>query len=103
AYADQIRAYCTHAKLAAEGATLQYVPVVTRGAAHQALSARIPALLQSGALESHVGLPLDPEHSRVMICGNPEMIAATRPLLAARGFATSRRGKPGQMAVENYW
>ncbi|MCS7100546.1 MAG: ferredoxin--NADP reductase [Burkholderiaceae bacterium] len=103
AYAEQIGAYHTQASLAARGGKLRYVPVVTRAAAPGALSARIPALLQSGALESHVGLPLAPEHSRVMICGNPDMIAATRPLLAARGFATSRRGKPGQMAVENYW
>jgi ferredoxin--NADP+ reductase len=38
-----------------------------------------------------------------MICGNPEMVDDTRKHLGALGFAMSRRGKPGHMAVENYW
>ena len=38
-----------------------------------------------------------------MVCGNPEMARELRQLLAARGFATNRRGVPGQMAFENYW
>ena len=32
-----------------------------------------------------------------------EMARELRRLLSTRGFATSRRGVPGQMAFENYW
>lgn len=103
AYAEQIAAYGDDARLSPHRRKLRYVPVVTRAPAAAALSARIPALIDSGALEAHVGLALDPERGRVMVCGNPDMIAAARKVLSGRGFGTSRRGKPGQLAVENYW
>lgn len=96
AYADEIRALKGKARL-------HYVPVVTRRSHPGALSERVPALIESGALESHVGLQIDRGASRVLICGNPEMITATRKLLALRGLNPSRRGAPGQLAVENYW
>jgi ferredoxin--NADP+ reductase len=96
AYAGAIRAMTGKAQL-------HYVPVVTRRRQEGILGERLPALVESGALEKRVGLPIDGATSRVLLCGNPDMIAATRRLLAARGLATSRRGKPGQLAVENYW
>jgi len=102
AYAQAI-GELANAPSAPERARLHYVPVVTRGTAPGALTARVPALLEAGTLVDRVGLPLEASHARVLICGNPDMIKETRKLLAARGFATSRRGKPGQMAVENYW
>jgi ferredoxin--NADP+ reductase len=103
AYADQIAAYRDDPRWRAHGHKLRYVPVVTRAPVAGALGSRIPALIESGSLEAHVGLPLDPERGRVMVCGNPDMIAAARKVLGVRGFSTSRRGKPGQLAVENYW
>jgi len=39
----------------------------------------------------------------VLVCGNPEMTRELRQALSARGFATNRRGVPGQMAFEKYW
>jgi ferredoxin/flavodoxin---NADP+ reductase len=100
AYGDEIRAL---GGVPAGMAKLHYVPVVTRKPSAGVLGERVPALLESGTLEARVGLPIDAATSRVLICGNPEMIAATRKLLSARGLTTSRRGKPGQLAVENYW
>jgi ferredoxin--NADP+ reductase len=82
---------------------LRYVQVVTRARLASALTQRIPALIDTGELERHVNLPLDRDRSRVMICGNPEMVTETRKCLTSRGLATSRRGIPGQLAVENYW
>ena len=88
---------------------LVYVPIVTQvtqGAAadsHTSLHARIPALLASGELERHVGASITPTHSRVMICGNPDMVTDTRNALKAKGLAVSRSAAPGQIAVENYW
>jgi len=96
AYADEIRALSGKARL-------HYVPVVTRRRHPGALSERVPALIESGALESHVGLQIERSASRVLICGNPDMITATRKLLGLRGLNPSRRGTPGQLAVENYW
>lgn len=96
AYAETLRALSGRARL-------HYVPVVTRRTVATALDKRVPALLESGALESRVQLPIDAIASRVLICGNPDMIGGTRKLLAARGLAPSRRGNPGHLAVENYW
>lgn len=103
AYQATIAAFSTHERFRAHAGKLRYVPVVTRAKVDGALDQRIPALLDSGRLESQVGLGLDPARSRVMICGNPDMITDTRKRMSTRGFATSRRGIPGQLAVENYW
>lgn len=85
------------------GADLRYFPVVTRESMRGALSARIPQLIEDSRLETAAGLTLDVEKSRVMVCGNPDLARDMRRLLSARGFATSRRGAPGQMAFEKYW
>jgi ferredoxin/flavodoxin---NADP+ reductase len=82
---------------------LHYLPVVTREPLDGALAARVPALLEDGRLERAAAITLDVARSRVMVCGNPDMAADMRRLLTARGFRTSRRGVPGQMAFEKYW
>ncbi|MBA4246043.1 MAG: ferredoxin--NADP(+) reductase [Pseudomonas sp.] len=82
---------------------LTYLPVVTREQVPGCLGARITELLDSGELERTAGLPLTPEHSRVMICGNPQMIDDLRQRLKARGLNLSLTRRPGQVAVENYW
>ncbi|MDH1109531.1 ferredoxin--NADP reductase [Pseudomonas otitidis] len=80
-----------------------YLPVVTREAHPGALGGRITTLIENGELERAAGLPLEPEHSRVMLCGNPQMIEDTRAVLKARGMNLSLSRRPGQVAVENYW
>lgn len=80
-----------------------YVPVVTREQVPYALGERITTLLKNGSLEHHSGLKLTPEHSRFMICGNPEMVRDVRQQLKHMGFAPARRSAPGAIAVENYW
>jgi ferredoxin--NADP+ reductase len=67
------------------------------------LRARITELLDTGELERAAGLQLTPEHSRVMICGNPQMIDDIRQRLKIRGLNLSLTRRPGQVAVENYW
>lgn len=84
-------------------AQLSYLPVVTREPGASELAQRIPQLLVAGRLEQAAGVSLDVADSRLMICGNPGMARELRQLLAARGFATGRRGMPGQMAFEKYW
>ena len=64
---------------------------------------RIPALLELGELEAHVGKNITPETSRVLLCGNPDFITATRAVFKERGIVSPRFGKPGQLVAENFW
>ncbi len=84
-------------------ARLRYLPIVTREPGATSLSDRIPLLLADGRLEAAVGCALSVADSRLMVCGNPELARSLREYLAARGYATNRRGVPGQMAFEKYW
>lgn len=102
-YQEEIRSFGWNELFAEHAHKLEYVQVVTREAVDGALGARITELLASGELEAHVGLPISVEHSRVMICGNPDMVEETRKLLTTRGLTVAKRGKPGNLAVENYW
>ncbi len=103
AYAETIEAFRSHELFAPMSHKLHYLQAVTRAAVPGALGSRIPSAIADASLEQHVGLQLDHARSRIMICGNPEMVDDTRKLLAGRGYTTSRRGAPGHLAVENYW
>lgn len=103
AWREEIPAIPRHELFADASASLRYLPVATREPDATELSARIPQLLADGRLQQAAGAPLDASTSRVMVCGNPELARELRQWLAARGFATNRRGVPGQMAFEKYW
>jgi ferredoxin--NADP+ reductase len=103
AYRDEIAAIPNKELLAASPAQLKYVPVVTREPCYGALAARIPRLIEDGRLEQAAGVKLDPQRSRIMVCGNPEMTRELRGQLTMRGFRANRRAEPGQLAFENYW
>lgn len=81
----------------------RFIPVVTREPYAGALHGRITTLIENGELEKVAGVELTPAYSRVMLCGNPQMIDDTRALLKQRGMALSLTRRPGQVAVENYW
>lgn len=82
---------------------LTYIPIVTREKHPGALNGRITTLIENGELERAAGVALSPEHSRVLICGNPQMVDDTRQLLKQRDLQLSLSRRPGQVAVENYW
>lgn len=103
AYRDEIHRLAKERRPGDNKAQLIYLPVVTREPGATALDRRIPLLIADGSLESAAGMNLGVEASRLMVCGNPEMTRELRLLLGARGFLTSRRGVPGQMAFEKYW
>lgn len=103
AWREEIASLPRHELLADARATLSYIPIVTRQPGATDLTDRIPLLLADGRLEAAAGTPLSPPDSRLMVCGNPEMARELRQFLSARGFATNRRGMPGQMAFEKYW
>ena len=103
AYRDLVGSFSGHEYFGDFAGKLKFVPVVTRETADGVLNQRIPALLESGELEKHAGLSLDPERSRIMICGNPEMVEETRGWFVENGYTISRRAKPGHLALENLW
>ncbi len=103
AYLDLIAGLEQRDYLAEYAGKLQFIPVVTREQHPGALNGRITTLIENGELERAAGLELTPEHSRVMLCGNPEMIDDTRKVLKARELNLSLSRRPGQVAVETYW
>lgn len=107
AYQESLQAWSEHGPPAsvhpAPKARLSYLPIPTRETLPGMPQARLTQLVEDGRLEELAGCALDPAHSKVMLCGNPEMITHARKLLQARGFAAGRRGNTGTLAVENYW
>lgn len=67
------------------------------------LNGRITTLLENGTLERAAGITLSEADSRIMMCGNPDMIEDLRRLLHQRGLRPDRRATPGQFVTENYW
>lgn len=103
AYSHQIQEFTDDSRFGANPKnSFCYVPVITREAT-QFLSQRIPALIECGALEETAEQRLNPEQSRVLLCGNPEMVKAVRELLKTKGFVSPRRGQPGNLLAENLW
>ncbi len=103
-YQELINSFYTHefyADLVKD--KLVYVKMLTRENEGADLYGRITELIKNNKLEEFINIPITVENSRVMICGNPQMVDDTRKILADRGLTISRRGKPGNMAVENYW
>lgn len=68
-----------------------------------ALNGRVTTLLENGTLEQAVGIPITQATSRIMMCGNPQMIEDMRRILHHRGLRPVRRALPGQFVTENYW
>ncbi|WP_085718420.1 ferredoxin--NADP reductase [Pseudomonas sp. B28(2017)] len=103
AYLDLIAGLTQREYLAEYAHKLQFITTVTREQHPGALNGRITTLIENGELERVAGVALAPEHSRVMLCGNPQMIDDTRKLLKQRDMHLSLSRRPGQVAVENFW
>ena len=103
AYQDLIAGLAQREYLSEFAHKLQLINTVTREQHPGALNGRITTLIENGELERAAGVALTPEHSRVMLCGNPQMIDDTRRLLKARDMHLSLSRRPGQVAVENFW
>ena len=103
AYQELIAGLAQREYLAEFAHKLQLINTVTREQHLGALNGRITTLIENGELERAAGVALTPEHSRVMLCGNPQMIDDTRKLLKQRDMHLSLSRRPGQVAVENFW
>ncbi len=82
---------------------LKYIKILTRDNQNADLYGRITGLLLNNKLEQYVGIDITINDSRIMICGNPQMVDDTRKILSSRGLTISKRANPGNMAVENLW
>lgn len=82
-------------------AQLRFVPITTRETDPQHLHFRLPESLENGTLAQAFDLHFTPEHSRFMICGNPQMVQDTFKTLLAQGFAMHRNKTPGHIILEN--
>jgi len=80
----------------------RYVTFVSRESHPGALEGRIPAAISDGRLERAAGVALS-DDSRVMLCGNPDMLRDAQAALAARGLRKHRRRAPGHVVVESFW
>ena len=103
AYQALIRELPTRDYLEGQGEKLVYLPTLTREQRPGCLHARLTGLLQRCELERAAGVALAPTPSRVMLCGNPQMIEDGLALLKARDLQLALTRRPGQIAVENYW
>ncbi len=86
AYEDLIRGFEKSEYYAEYRHKLRYSRIVTREPVQGALGARVTKLLANGVLEENVGLRLDHDRSRVMLCGNPSMVEDSRRILVDRGY-----------------
>ena len=103
AYQELIAGLAERDYLVEHAHKLQFITTVTREVRPNTLNGRITSLIDNGELERVAGVTLTPEHSRVMLCGNPQMIDDTRKILKQRGLNLSLSRRPGQVAVETYW
>ncbi len=81
----------------------KYVSIVSREEHPGALKGRIPALISDGQLEDSAELIIAPETTHIMLCGNQNMIADARSVLAERGLKKHLRRKPGHITTEQYF
>lgn len=103
-YADDLSYLSLMEQLKQRYTKLKILTIVSREQHHQSLQGRIPELLLNGKLEEAAGLSISKEHSHIMLCGNPQMVADTRKLLKeARQMDKHLRRKPGHITSENYW
>lgn len=103
AYRDEIAALSNDTLFAEHGHKLHFVPIVTREQVPGLLGSRLTELLENGGLEARVGLAIDPQRARILICGNPQMLDDVRDVLLRRGLKPDRSREPGHFASENYW
>jgi ferredoxin/flavodoxin---NADP+ reductase len=103
AYQSQINQLMQRDYLQEHAQQLTYLPLLTRDQQPGCLHGRITTLLDSGELERAAGFAIAAQDSRVMICGNPQMIDDCRARLKLRDLQLSLNRRPAQVAVENYW
>jgi ferredoxin--NADP+ reductase len=81
----------------------QFIPVISRQSVEGAISGRITTAIESGTLESKVGIAMQANNSAVMMCGNPQMLDDVEHQLHSRSMTKHKPKTPGNYVVERYW
>ncbi len=63
---------------------------------------RIPTAIEKGTLEA-LGVALNPDEARVMLCGNPQFVTTMKKVLKDKGFTAPRGETLGTLVSENFW
>ena len=66
------------------------------------LQGRLTETIQNGKLQEF-GIELNPEKSRIILCGNPDFVSSMKKLLKMKGFTAPRGEKFGTLISENFW
>lgn len=86
---------------------LAYIPVVSRPdeevSPWSGFAGRVQDAWRAGEVERHWGIAPSPEHTHVLLCGNPEMVEEMTALLQEEGYRQHRRSSPGHIHTEAYW
>lgn len=116
----------THRELERRFANYRYVPLTTREPENLDPNVKgfvgkryLQEYVASGAFEREANFVLDPQATRIYLCGNPAMIgyraspATSRDvpdspsgmvaILARRGFQPDELDRPGTISLEKYW
>ncbi|MGS2722318.1 ferredoxin--NADP reductase [Porticoccus sp. GXU_MW_L64] len=85
-----------------QGENFVFLKSVTREVVVDTLSQRIPHAIAAGHLEALLGVTINPDEDRVMLCGNPGMVEGCVEQLELKGLIRHRRRMPGQVVMEVY-
>lgn len=78
---------------------LIYYPTVTREPFEH--RGRVTDLITGGRLFDDINLPpLNADNDRVMLCGNPDLLADMKPILEERGFSEGSNNRPAEYIIE---
>ncbi len=101
AYADRITQDLPNDEFLGEMISEQliYYPTVTREPFEH--RGRVTDLITGGRLFEDISLPpLNPADDRVMLCGNPDLLADMKPILEERGFTEGASNHPAEYVIE---
>lgn len=81
----------------------QFIPIVSREDHDGVLKGRIPALIESGDIETRAKLKMNTENSHILLCGNSGMLKDAKKVLQKRGMERHLNHKPGHVSAEQYY
>jgi ferredoxin--NADP+ reductase len=84
-----------------------FLPIVSRPSEEPTpwggATGHVQSLWSDGALERAWGRKPTAADTHVFLCGHPQMVEGMQAQLAAEGFQTHEKGRPGQVHLEKYW
>jgi ferredoxin--NADP+ reductase len=90
-----------------EHANFTYIPGITRPAEEKTPwsgeTGRIQEIWLRDPLDAHWRFSPSPDHTHVLLCGNPAMIDTMLEILDEQGYREHTKKSPGRIHLERYW